>query len=57
MALRWPSGDSGFACGPFGYPSSGRPNGYQWTPQSHLEAYATVSAGTPRGVAFHGVWM
>jgi hypothetical protein len=40
-----PSGDSGIACGSFGYPGSGLPNGSQWTPQSLLEAYATVFAG------------
>jgi hypothetical protein len=29
---------------------SGRPNGHQWTPQSHLEAHADhrVFAGPPR---------
>ena len=35
---RSPSGDSGFAYGPTGYPGSGLPNGHQWTPQSHLKA-------------------
>jgi hypothetical protein len=40
-----PSGDSGLACGPSGYRGGGLPNAYQWTPQSHLEAYATVFAG------------
>jgi hypothetical protein len=41
-----PSGDSGFVCGPFGYQGSAIPNASRWTPQSHLEAYATVFAGS-----------
>ena len=53
---RKPSGDSGFTFGSSGYRESGLANGHQWTRQSHLEAYPTVFAGTPGGVAFHGVW-
>jgi hypothetical protein len=40
-----PSGDSGFVCCLIGYPTAANPNGYQWTPQSHLEAPVTVFAG------------
>jgi hypothetical protein len=42
---RSPSGDSGFAYGRSGYRGSGIPNGHQWTPESHLEAWATVFRG------------
>jgi hypothetical protein len=40
-----PSGDLGFICCPFGSLGSRPPNGYQWTPQSHLGG-ATVSRGS-----------
>jgi hypothetical protein len=39
----WPSGDSGFACGPSGYRGSGRPNAHQWSPQSLLDAMQRFS--------------
>jgi hypothetical protein len=41
-----PSGDSGFVCCLIGYPTAANPNGYQWTPQSHLGAPVTVFAGS-----------
>ena len=46
MGPESPSGDSGLVFGSVGYRGSGLTSGHQWTPQSHLEAYATVFAGS-----------
>jgi hypothetical protein len=36
----------GLVCVSLGYPCSGVPNAHQWTPLSHLEAYAPVLCGS-----------